>query len=178
MPTDVIWVVIHARPRREVPLKPLFDERYRIQADLMYTNRFEDASVLEVGDRILDHFGGPSGSHPWAQHIVQAGRVIEKARRLRQGDLEQYRELFHLTKQMFPHFQEEPGLLERQGIVRFIRFRPPPGVPPLPRPYRQPMPGDNFKKFTPTDPEYRQLDTWWHTVVSAGESAARGGTQC
>lgn len=165
MRSSAIWVVIHARPRRDVRLRPLFDERFAVGADLMYTNRFQDALALECGDRIVDHFGGPSGSDPWAQCVVQAGYVIEKARPLRQGDLEEYRRLFLLTKEMFPHFQSEAGLLERQGIMKFLRFRPPTGVHPLPRPYRQPMPGDNFKRFAPGDPEYPQLDRWWRAVV-------------
>jgi hypothetical protein len=169
MISKVIWVVIHARPRREVPLRPLFDERFRVGADLMYENRFQDASALEVGDRIVDHFGGPLGSDVWAQHVVQAGCVTKKARPLSQKVLVEYQRLFELTKQMFPPFQTAPGLLERQGIIRYRQFRPPLGVSPLPRPYRQPRSGDNFKRFSPDDPEYPQLDAWWHAVVPRGE---------
>jgi len=169
MVSAVIWVVIHARPKREVPLRPLFDERFRVGADLMYVNRFQDASALELGDRIVDHFGGPSGSDPWAQYIVQAGCVTERARPLSQKDLGEYPELFRLTIQMFPHFQTAPGLLERQGIIKYQRFRPPPGVALLPRPYQQPRPGDNFKRFVPGDPEYPQIDAWWYAVVPRGE---------
>ncbi|HAZ32181.1 MAG TPA: hypothetical protein DCY61_05770 [Dehalococcoidia bacterium] len=167
MVSSIIWVVIHAR--KEVPLRPLFDQRFRDGADLMYVNRFQNASALEVGDRIVDHFGGPSGSDPWAQHIVQAGCVIEKARPLNQGDLEKYPMLFCLTIEMFPYFQTAPGLLERQGIIKYRQFRPPPGVVLLPRPYRQPRPGDNFKRFIPGNPEYPQLDAWWHAVVPRGQ---------
>lgn len=169
MVSSVIWVVIHARPRAEVPLRPLFDERFRVGADLMYVKRFRQATALDVGDRIVDHFGGPLGSDPWAQHVVQAGCVIERARPLTQKDLAQYPELFRLTIEMFPRFQTAPGLLERQGIIGYRRFRPPPGVALLPIPYQPPMRGNNFKRFSPGDPEYPQLDAWWHAVVPQGQ---------
>jgi len=169
MVSDVIWVAIYARPRREVPLRPLMEERFRVGADLMYTRRFQKAIALQVGDRKLSFFGGPSGSNPDAQHLVYAGCVTQKARPLEQADLKDYPELFRLTIEMFPHFQTAPGLLERQGIIKYQLFRPPPGVMPLPRPFQQPRPGDNFKRFVPSDPEYPQLDDWWHAVVPRGQ---------
>lgn len=169
MVSSVIWVVIHARPKPEVPLRPLFDERFRVGADLMYVKRFQEFSDLEVGDRIVDHFGGPSRSDPWAQYVVQAGCVTEKARHLNHADLGEYAELVRLTKEMFPHFQIDSGLFERQGIIKYRRFRPPLGVAILPRPYEQPRPGNNKKKFVPNDPEYPQLNAWWHAVVPRGQ---------
>ena len=165
MLSSVIWVVIYARPRREVPLRPLIDERARVGADLMYSKRFQYARALVEGDRVVVHFGGPSGSDPLAQHLVQAGCVIEVARPLNQRDLQQFGTLLKLTIEMFPHFQTTPGLLERQGIIRYRLFSPPPGVRPLPRPYLQPMPGMNFKRLLPEDPEYPQVDAWWGAVV-------------
>ncbi len=169
MVSDVIWVAVYARPRREVPLRPLVEERFRVGADLMYVNRFQDAKALQVGDRIEILFGGPSGSDPYAQHLVQAGCVTERARPLNQADLEEYQELFSLAMKMFPHLQTAPGLLERQGIIKYQLFRPPPGVMPLPRPFQQARQGDNFKRFVLGDPEYPQLDAWWHTVVPRGQ---------
>ena len=169
MVSNVIWVVIYARPRREVSLRPLIDERARVGADLMYINRFQDAKALETGDRIVVHFGGPSGSAPYAQHLVQAGCVTEKARPLNQRDLQKFGTLLTLTVEMFPHFQTAPGLLERQGIIQYHLFSPPPDVRPLPRPYPQPMLGMNFKQLLPGDPEYPQVDAWWHAVVPRGQ---------
>jgi hypothetical protein len=135
----------------------------------MYIRRFHQSLRLEMGDRILDHFGGPKGSDLWAGYIVQAGYVTEKARHLIQSDLSIFPELFRLTIEMFPDFQKEPGLLERQGIIRYRRFRPPLGVSILPRPYLPPKPGNNFLKFLPSDPEYNQLNSWWHAVVRRGQ---------
>ena len=152
-----------------MPLRPLFDERFRVGADLMYIRRFGQSLRLEVGDRILDHFGGPKGSDPWAGYLVQAGCVTEKARPLTEEDLLAFPQLLKLTKEMFPDFQTAPGLLQRQGIIRYKRFRPPSDVAILPRPYPPPKPGDNFLKFLPDDPEYPQLDAWWHAVVPGGE---------
>ena len=165
MGNDVIWIIIHDRPRREVPLRPLFDERFRLGVDLMYVNSNKEANALNVGDCIVDYFGGPPESDPWAQHIVQAGYVIERARHLHQEDLTEYPELFRLTIQMFVNFQIVPVLLERQGIIKYRRFRSPPSVVPLPWSNLQFRPGDNFKKLEPFDPEYHQLDTWWHAIV-------------
>ena len=169
MVSSVIWVVIYARPKPDVRLRPLVDERLRVGADMMYIRRFQDAKKMAKGDRLVIHFGGPKGSDPWAQHLVQAGCVKEPARNLNQRDVQEFRTLLDLTCKMFPDFQTAQGLLERQGIIFYQLFNPPPGIRILPRPYPQPRAGDNFKHFLPEDPEYPQIDAWWHAVVPIGQ---------
>jgi hypothetical protein len=170
MVSKVIWVFIYARPRREVPLKPLADERARVGAELMYIRRFRQALALSKGDRVVIHFGGPRGSDPFAGHLVRAGCVEEPARPLTQSDARDpgLKRLLDLTIQMFPDFQTAPGLFERQGIIRYRLFDPPPGVSPLPRPFPPPRPGMNFIRLMPEDPEYQVVDPWWHAVVPRG----------
>jgi hypothetical protein len=169
MVSSVIWVVIYARPRREVRLRPLFNERARVSADMMYPRRFSQATAMAKGDRVVIHFGGPKGSDPWAGCLVQAGCVKEPPRNLNQQDAQEFKPLLDLTCEMFPYFQTDPGLFERQGIIFYQLFNPPPGVRILPRPYPPPMPGMNFKRFLPEDPEYQQIDAWWHAVVPRGQ---------
>lgn len=169
MVSSVIWVVIYARPRRELRLRPLFDERGRVGADMMYMRRFGQATKMAKGDRVVIHYGGPQRSDIYAQHLVQAGCVKEPARNLTQQDAHKYKTLLDLTCEMFPYFQTDQGLLERQGIIFYQLFNPPPGVRILPIPFPPPMPGMNFKSFLPDDPEYQQIDAWWHAVVPRGQ---------
>ena len=163
MVSSVIWVVIYARP--EVPLRPLFDERTRVGADMMYMRRFGQAKAMSVGDRVVIHFGGPKRTDRYAQYLVQAGCVMERARPITQQDAQNLKTLLDLTCEMFPDFQRAPGLLERQGIIFYHLFSPPPGIGPLPRPYPQPKAGDNFIRLLPERPEYPQVDSWWRKVV-------------
>jgi len=168
MVSSIIWVVIFARPRREVPLRPLYDERIRVGADMMYIRRFNQAKAISVGDRVVIHFGGPKASDPLAQYLVQAGCVKEQARLITQKDAQNFKTLLDLTCEMFPHFQTMPGLLERQGIIFYNFFSPPADIGPLPIPYPSPMPGNNFIKLLPGCPEYPLIDSWWRRVVTKG----------
>jgi hypothetical protein len=169
MLSSIIWVVLFARPRKDLSLRPLYNERVRVAADMMYIRRFSQARGMSVGDRVVVQFGGPKGSDPLAQYLVQAGCVEEEARNLNQGDAEKYKMLLDLTIEMFPEFQTAPGLFERQGIIKYRLFSLPRNVSPIFRPYPQLMPGDNFKQFVPGDPEYPLLDEWWHRVVPKGQ---------
>ena len=169
MLNSIIWVVLFARPRKDLSLRPLYNERIRVGADMMYLRRFSQAKGMSVGDRVIVQYGGPKGSDPLAQYLVQAGCVEEAARNLTQRDAEKYKTLLGLTCEMFPEFQTAPGLFERQGIIKYRLFTPPPNVTPLFRPYPQPMPGDNFKQFLPGSPEHPLLDDWWRNVVPKGE---------
>jgi hypothetical protein len=173
MPSTVIWAVLYSIPKearqRGLSLRPLVNERFRVGADMMYIRRFGQAMRLAKGDRVVINFGGPSGSDRHAGYIIQAGCVKEVARHLREQDRQDFALLLKLTCEMFPHFQTEPGLFERQGIIRYDLFNPPPDVQPLPRPFPPPMPGMNFIPLLPGDPEYSQLDRWWNAVVLRGQ---------
>ena len=170
MVSDVIWVVIYAKPPN-APLRPIFNERTRMGADMMYIRRFGQSKAMAQGDRVVIHFGGPRGSDPYAQYLVQAGYVTETARPLNLQDVQNFRTLLNLTCEGFPHFQTDVRLLPLQGIIRYQLFEPPAGVRPLPRPYPPPKPGQNFIRLTPEHPAYPQIDSWWHQVVPKGHTA-------
>ncbi len=167
MVSTVIWVVIYAKPPNG-PLRLLFDERTRVGADMMYIRRFGQARAMAVGDRVVIHFGGPRGSDPYAQYIVQAGCVKEAAMPITQQDAQNLRALLDFTHQGFPHFQTDMPLLGQQGIIFYHLFSPPPGVETLPRPYPPPKRGDNFIRLLPEHLAYPQIDSWWRKIVPKG----------
>jgi hypothetical protein len=170
MSNSGIWVVLFARPKNNLSLRPLNDERFRVGADIMYLRRFGQAQKMKAGDRVVIQFGGPKGSDPLAGYLFLAGFVDQEARNLTPQDKTKYKRLIELTVEMFPEIQLSPGLWERQGIIGYRLFSLSPDMLPIFRPYPQLKPGDNFKKFLPETPEFPILDEWWRKVVPNSES--------
>lgn len=178
MVSSVIWVVIYAKPPN-AGLYPIFQERSRVGADMMYPRHFAQARALAQRDRVVVHFGGPAGSNPYAQHLVLAGCVRNVARSLHQQDAQMFPNLFFLAAQGFPFFPQSPSALTgEEGIIFYELYDPPPSVRPLPRPYPPPKRGDNFKpKLVPDDFIYQVVDAWWHSIVPKGCCAVTKSTQ-
>ena len=161
MASEVIWVVVFAVPPAG-SLAKIFEVRDHLRSDVMRETRHEQAKALQVGDRMVAHFGGPVGTHPWAQHLVRAGCVKEAARSLTAQDEDgALAKLISLTRQTFPFGQ-------LTGTIVYDWYAPPSEVGPLPRPYRAPKPGNNFICLSPDHPAYRQVDEWWRRVVTRG----------
>ena len=173
--TQVIWVVINTTPRTEY-IGPLVEERIRIGVDMMYPRRFTLARKLLPGDRVVMHFGGPSQSHPKAQHLVAAGCVRETARPLTATDADCFRRLWCLTRDAYEHWPRSPEDISGQGIIFYELYRcETQGVRPLPRPFAPPKLGANFIPLDPNNPIYKcihdKVDKWWHQVVPPGRCA-------
>ena len=163
MISTVIWVVVWAKPEKGVPLRPLVDERFEVGADMLYPKRFKQALDISAGDRLVFHFGGPSGSDHQAQHFVRAG-CLKNVRPITQQDTQHYGNLLRLIRQMFPKFKIHP----EHGIMFFDSFPPPPNIGILRRPCRQPNQGNNFIALLPTHAGYKETDEWWRKVVPKG----------
>lgn len=170
MVSRVIWVVVFAVPPEgrnrgkgtTVDLEYIFNLRDALMADVMYENRHNEALAMQVGDRIVVHFGGPRYSHSLSQHLVRAGYVKEKARAITPADESdpKLRPLIALTRAMFTY-----GPIT--GII-FYQWWPPKEVGTLPRPYPPPKPGTNFIQLLPGNSAYDKVDEWWRKVVPRG----------
>lgn len=175
MVSTTIWVVIFAQPsNKSVKLRDLHRERCKaipgMLVDLMYPRRFAASRALNTNDRIVVHFGG--SLDPQAGHLVQAGYVLLTARPMNESDITTYATLSDITAKGFPRFEIDPKyseLIARQGIIVYRVFDPPVWVGTLPRPYRQPRPGDNSIRILPGMPEYMKVDDWWNKVVPSDQ---------
>ena len=165
---QTIWIVVSTADIAQYR-EPRINELLRTGVDILYPRRFGQARrLLRTGDRIAIHFGGRAGSHPWAQHLVAAGRIQEEARPLAEDDAERYATMWGLTGRAFKKWNKAAA----NGIIRFdIRACQVRAITPLPRtsPGRidlyRPRGGDNFIPLQPNTRAHQVVHDWWRRVA-------------